>query len=74
MLAYGFVELTGDAVDITRITAFSFGVGAVLYLTAFPISLAILGREFGTASPRRIIERLRERPTEALAGETAASG
>jgi len=29
---------------------FSFGVGAVPYLTAFAISLAILGREFGTAS------------------------
>jgi len=74
MLAYGFVELTGETVDITRITAFSFGVGAVLYLTAFAISLTILGREFGTASPRRIIERLRERPPEALASEPAASG
>ena len=74
MLAYGFVELTGEAVDITRITAFSFGVGAVLYVTAFAISVAILGREFRTASPRRILERLRERPAEALAGEPAASG
>jgi len=74
MLTYGFVELTGNVVDITRISAFSFGVGAVLYVTAFAISLAILGREFGTASPRRILERLRERPSEALAGESAASG
>ena len=34
----------------------------------------ILGREFDTASPRRILERLRERPAETLAGEPAASG
>jgi hypothetical protein len=53
MLGYGFVEVTGEAVDIARITAFSFGVGAALYLTALGISVAILGREFGTASPRR---------------------
>lgn len=74
MLAYGFVEVTGQAANITRIAAFSFGVGAVLYVTAFGISLAILGREFGTASPPRILERLRERPGEALAAESAASG
>jgi len=27
MLTYGFVAVTGDAVDIARITAFSFGAG-----------------------------------------------
>ena len=74
MLAYGFIELTGESVDIRRLTAFSFGVGAVLCVTAFAISLAILGREFDTASPRRIAERLRERSPDALAGEPAASG
>jgi len=74
MLAYGFVEVTGEAVDITRITAFSFGVGAVLCLTALGISLAILGREFGTTSPRRILERLRERPGDTLPGESLAGG
>jgi hypothetical protein len=74
MLGYGFVEVTGEAVDIARITAFSFGVGAALYLTALGISVAILGREFGTASPRRMVERLRERLGEALARESPAEG
>jgi hypothetical protein len=74
MLGYGFVEVSGEAVDIARITAFSFGVGAALYLTALGISVAILGREFGTASPRRMVERLRERLGEALARESPAEG
>jgi hypothetical protein len=74
MLGYGFVEATGEAVDIARITAFSFGVGAALYLTALGISVAILGREFGTASPRRMVERLRERLGEALRCESPAEG
>ena len=30
MLSYGFVEVTGQAVDIAAITAFTFGVGALL--------------------------------------------
>jgi hypothetical protein len=74
MLGYGFVEITGQPVDMTRITAFSFGVGAALYLTALGISVAILGREFGTASRRRMVERLRERLGEALARESPDAG
>ena len=70
MLGYGFVEVTGEAVDIARITAFSFGVGAALYLTALAISVAVLGRELGTGSPRRMVERLRQ----PLAGESPAEG
>lgn len=61
MLAYGFVEVTGEVVDIASITAFSFGVGAALFLVGILISIAILGRELGTVSPRRMIARLRER-------------
>lgn len=61
MLSYGFVEVTGEAVDIAAITAFSFGVGAALFLTGLLIAMAILGRELGTISPRRMIERVRER-------------
>ena len=59
---------------IARITAFSFGVGAALYLTALGISGAILGRQFGTASPRRTLARLRERLDEPLARESPAEG
>lgn len=61
MLTYGFVDVTGEAVDIASITAFAFGMGATLFITGFAISIAILGRELGTASPRGIMQRLRER-------------
>lgn len=69
MLAYGFVEVTGQAVDIAAITAFSFGVGAVLLVVGLAISAAILARELGTPSPRRALERLRvaEAPAEQAA-------
>jgi Lysylphosphatidylglycerol synthase TM region len=74
MLAYGFASITGEAVDITRITAFSFGVGAALYVTALAISVAILGREFGTTSPRRLMGRVREQLAAATAREAPAEG
>jgi hypothetical protein len=61
MLTYGFVAVTGDAVDIASITAFAFGVGATLLITGLGISIAILGRELGTASPRGMVKRLRKR-------------
>jgi hypothetical protein len=66
MLAYGFVEVTGEAVDIASITAFSFGVGAALFLTGLLISIIILGRELGTVSPRRMVRRLKERLGEGV--------
>jgi hypothetical protein len=69
MLSYGFVEVTGEAVDIAAITAFSFGVGALLFLTGLAISVAILGRELGTVSPRRMVERARARLGEPVIGE-----
>ncbi|MGH2946886.1 MAG: lysylphosphatidylglycerol synthase transmembrane domain-containing protein [Solirubrobacteraceae bacterium] len=70
MLTYGFVAVTGEAVDIARITAFSFGVGVALSATGIAIAIAILGRELGTASPRAIVERVRARLGEAAyAGE-----
>lgn len=61
MLTYGFVEVTGQAVDIARITAFSFGSGALLFLTGLAISLAILKRELGAAAARDLVARLRRR-------------
>lgn len=60
MLSYGLVEITGQAIDIARITAFSFGVSATLLVTGLAVSLTILGREFGTISARVIVARLRE--------------
>lgn len=76
MLSYGFVEVTGEAVDIARITAFSFGTGAVLFVTGLAISLAIIRRELGTTAARdllaRVRGRLRGRERDGLAGGTAA--
>lgn len=59
MLSYGFVEVTGQAVDIADITAFTFGVGAVLMLTGLATGLVALGAELETLSPRRTVAAAR---------------
>lgn len=59
MLSYGFVEITGQVVDIASITAFSFGVGFVLLITGLVLSFALVWREFGTLSPRRAVRAAR---------------
>ncbi|MCW3017530.1 MAG: flippase-like protein [Solirubrobacterales bacterium] len=53
MRSYGFVETTGEAVDIAQITAFTFGVGTVLMLSGLIIASVILWRELGTLNPRK---------------------
>jgi len=68
MLTYGLVAVSGQAVDIAQITAFSFGVGATLTTVGLAITIAILGRDLGARSPRVIVARLRARlPAEPLA-------
>lgn len=64
MLSYGFVEVTGRPVDIAAITAFTFGVGAVLALSGLVVSTVILAQEFGTLSPRRALAAARRSLTE----------
>ena len=64
MLSYGFVEVTGRPVDIAAITAFTFGVGAVLALSGLAVATVILAQEFGTLSPRRAMAAARARPPE----------
>ena len=59
MLSYGFVEVTGHQVDIAAITAFTFGVGAVLALAGLVLALTIIAGEFGTLSPRRAVAAAR---------------
>jgi Lysylphosphatidylglycerol synthase TM region len=59
MLSYGFVEVTGHQVDIAAITAFTFGVGAILALAGFVVALGILAHECGTLSPRRALSTAR---------------
>jgi hypothetical protein len=59
MLSYGFVEVTGHSVDIAAITAFTFGVGAVLAIAGLAIAAAILALECGTSSPRRALATAR---------------
>jgi uncharacterized membrane protein YbhN (UPF0104 family) len=60
MLSYGFVEVTGHAVDIAEITAFTFGVGALLMLTGLLVGLGALGAELETWSPRRAVGAARD--------------
>jgi len=60
MLSYGFVEVTGEAVDIAAITAFTFGVGAVLLVAGLLLSAAIFAHELETLSPRAGLAKLRE--------------
>ncbi len=60
MLSYGFVEVTGEAVDIAQITAFTFGVGTVLLLSGLLIASAIVWRELGTLNPRRALRVAQE--------------
>jgi lysylphosphatidylglycerol synthase-like protein len=76
MLSYGFVEVTGQPVDIAAITAFTFGVGAVMAMSGLAVATVILAQEFGTLSPRRALAAARRdrrpalEPREALARAT----
>ncbi|HEU4975798.1 MAG TPA: lysylphosphatidylglycerol synthase transmembrane domain-containing protein [Baekduia sp.] len=60
MLSYGFVETTGQAVDIAAITTFTFGVGALLMLAGLIVGMAALGAELETSSPRQALTAARE--------------
>ena len=51
MLSYGFVEVTGQSVDIAAITAFTFGVGAMLLVAGLVVGVVALLAELG--SPAR---------------------
>jgi hypothetical protein len=60
MLSYGFVEVTGHAVDIAEITVFTFGVGAVLLIAGLLVGLVALGVQLETWSPLRALSTARE--------------
>jgi Lysylphosphatidylglycerol synthase TM region len=66
MLSYGFVEVTGRPVDIAAITAFTFGVSAVMALSGLAVAAVILADEFGTLSPRRVLAAARTTARPAL--------
>ena len=53
MLSYGFVEVTGRPVDIAAITAFTFGVGAVMAVAGLAVASVILrpGVRHAVAAP-----------------------
>jgi hypothetical protein len=70
MLSYGFVEVTHEPVDIAAITTFTFGVGALLMLAGLAIALTIIGREFGTLSPKRALQAARQ----AIGARSPAAG
>jgi hypothetical protein len=59
MLSYGFVEVTGHAVDIAEITTFTFGVGALLMVAGLLVGLVALSAELETWSPRCAVRTAR---------------
>ena len=61
MLSHGMVELTGQAIDPAAVTAFTFGVSAILFMVMLVISLTLAGRELQTLSPRTALRRARAR-------------
>jgi hypothetical protein len=74
MLSHGFVEVTGHPVDIASITAFTFGVSAVLCVTGLLLAFSILAHELGTVSPRRAVAAARRRlPSSAWTRSLPAS-
>jgi len=72
MLSYGFVEVTGHPVDIAAITAFTFGVGAVMAVSGLAVATVILAQEFGTLSPRRAVAAARGLATDTARPALAA--
>jgi hypothetical protein len=73
MLSYGFVEVTGHPVDIAAITAFTFGVGAVMAMSGLMVATVILAQEFGTLSPRRAVAAARGAANEITEGEESVA-
>ena len=69
MLSYGFVEVTGHAVDIAEITTFTVGVGVLLMVAGLLVGLVALGAELETMSPRTCVRAARE----AVARQRAAA-
>ncbi|WP_445148293.1 lysylphosphatidylglycerol synthase transmembrane domain-containing protein [Baekduia sp. Peel2402] len=73
MLSYGFVEVTGHAVDIAAITTFTFGVGALTMLTGLIVGLVALGAELETWSPRGALRAARDAVARHRAGSAEPS-
>jgi hypothetical protein len=71
LLVYGFGVLTGDPVAVVRVGAFSVGSAAILTATGVAITVLILSRELGTASPLTMVARLRDRLGEPALARTA---
>jgi uncharacterized membrane protein YbhN (UPF0104 family) len=74
MLSYGFVEVTGHAVDIAAITTFTFGVGALLMLAGLIVGVVALGAELETWSPRHAMRTAREAVARHRAAAAAEAG
>jgi hypothetical protein len=74
MLSYGFVEITGHAVDIAAITTFTFGVGAVLMLSGLAVGVVALSLQLGTSSPRAALAAAREAVASQRAAATEPAG
>jgi uncharacterized membrane protein YbhN (UPF0104 family) len=73
MLYYGFGEVTGDKIEVAKITAFSFGTGAAHTAVGLLISAIVIGRELDTLSPKRAVAAAREALTRRRAQAAARS-
>jgi uncharacterized membrane protein YbhN (UPF0104 family) len=73
MLSYGFVEVTGQVVDIAAITTFTVGVGALLMVAGLLTGLVALGAELETWSPRQAVRAAREAVARHRAAEEPAA-
>ena len=71
MLSYGFVEATGESVDIAAITAFTVGVGVMMGAASLVVTAIVLPQELGTRSPR---PRRGRRPQGAAAAAARHAG
>jgi hypothetical protein len=72
LLAYGLGALSDNTVAVASVTAFSVGAAAILAGAGVAITLAIIGRELGTASPHAMVRRLRDRLGESALSERGA--
>lgn len=61
VLTYGLVEVTDRPVDPAAVSAFTFGVSAILFLVMLAISLVVVAGELQTISPRCALRRARAR-------------
>lgn len=59
LLSWLLESMTGEAVSLVQITSYSLGTGMILAVVGVAIATAIIAREIGSASARRLLRHLR---------------